>query len=159
MSSEKCYYDGYLINFSSGTGYPTIWVNGKNTLLHRYVWEKYNGEIPEGYEVHHKDKNRRNYSIDNLEIKSVKDHHRKHAIENDLGKNNKGKPKLYSSGCCKEPREVTLIKDDEEKTFYSINSASRFLGLKNSGQLCTALSKGRMVKGWRCLYGGTRKTI
>lgn len=37
MAAEKetCRYDGHKINFSSSSEYPTIFVNGKNVLLHR----------------------------------------------------------------------------------------------------------------------------
>ena len=37
-------------------------------LLHRVVWQKYNGDIPEGYNVQFKDGNRQNCDIDNLYI-------------------------------------------------------------------------------------------
>jgi hypothetical protein len=36
-------------------------------LLHRVVWEKHNGKIPKGFHIHHKDENRLNNEIDNLE--------------------------------------------------------------------------------------------
>jgi sugar lactone lactonase YvrE len=36
--------------------------------LHRYVWEFYNGKIPEGYQIHHKDKDKSNNDISNLEL-------------------------------------------------------------------------------------------
>ena len=36
--------------------------------LHRAVWEHYNGAIPAGYHVHHKDGNRANNEISNLEL-------------------------------------------------------------------------------------------
>ncbi len=35
--------------------------------LHRAVWEFHNGVIPDGYHIHHKDNNRLNNSIDNLD--------------------------------------------------------------------------------------------
>ena len=40
----------------------------KGVRLHRAVWEKHHGEIPEGYHVHHKDENRRNNEPENLEL-------------------------------------------------------------------------------------------
>ena len=46
-------YKGHLINKSSSTGYPTIWINGKNTLVHRLVWEEAHGSIPDDVEIHH----------------------------------------------------------------------------------------------------------
>lgn len=36
-------------------------------LLHRYTWEKLRGKIPDGYVVHHKDGNKLNNNIENLE--------------------------------------------------------------------------------------------
>ena len=36
--------------------------------LHRVVWEYHNGEIPEGYEIHHKDENTHNNDISNLNL-------------------------------------------------------------------------------------------
>lgn len=38
-----------------------------NGLLHRVVWEDHFGSIPEGYHIHHKDANRRNNHIENLQ--------------------------------------------------------------------------------------------
>lgn len=42
--------------------------------LHRVVWEYYKGKIPKGYEIHHKDKNKDNNSINNLQLVSKKEH-------------------------------------------------------------------------------------
>lgn len=38
----------------------------KRTLLHRDVYEFYNGEIPEGYDIHHIDEDKTNNKIENL---------------------------------------------------------------------------------------------
>lgn len=45
---------------------------------HRWVWEKKYGKIPKGYEIHHIDGNKRNNSIDNLELLTPKEHSAKH---------------------------------------------------------------------------------
>lgn len=47
--------------------------------LHRYIWEKHNGRIPENMCVHHKDCDRLNNSLDNLELKSKVEHTTMHA--------------------------------------------------------------------------------
>lgn len=39
---------------------------GKTVRLHRYFWEFYNGPIPEGYDVHHKNENKKCNCIANL---------------------------------------------------------------------------------------------
>lgn len=42
--------------------------------LHRVVWEHYNGTIPKGFHIHHKDHNSYNNSIENLELVSSWQH-------------------------------------------------------------------------------------
>ena len=46
--------------------------------MHRYVWEYYNGEIPSGYDIHHKDGNKANNDIENLEMIERKAHKKYH---------------------------------------------------------------------------------
>jgi len=55
-------------------------VNGER-LLHRQVWVKHNGNIPKGYEIHHKDGDWKNNKIDNLECVLKADHAREHLKE------------------------------------------------------------------------------
>ncbi len=47
--------------------------------LHRVVWEFYNGKIPKGYAVHHKDENPANNEISNLELMEEHSHLSLHA--------------------------------------------------------------------------------
>ena len=47
--------------------------------LHRFKWESMRGPIPKGFHVHHKDENKMNNSIYNLECLSPKDHGELHA--------------------------------------------------------------------------------
>lgn len=47
---------------------------GKRQQMHRYVWEKHFGEIPKGYDIHHKDHNRTNNDISNLELLTKSEH-------------------------------------------------------------------------------------
>jgi len=42
--------------------------DGNRELLHRYTWIFYNGLIPKGYDIHHKDYNKLNNKISNLGI-------------------------------------------------------------------------------------------
>ena len=46
--------------------------------LHRAVYEYYNGKIPKGLVVHHKDGNKENNDISNLELKTQKEHNKYH---------------------------------------------------------------------------------
>jgi hypothetical protein len=72
-------YDGMKWSLSSGyfRGYSR---KNNKVLLHRYIWKKYNGPIPKGMWVHHKDENKLNNDINNLQLISPSEHcslHRK----------------------------------------------------------------------------------
>lgn len=57
---------------NNGLGYLDIklWKSGKRVhrYVHRLVWQTFVGEIPAGYEVNHKDHNKANNSLSNLEL-------------------------------------------------------------------------------------------
>jgi hypothetical protein len=48
----------------------------KRNLLHRDVWEFYNGKIAEGFDIHHKDGDKENNCIGNLSLYSKSEHTR-----------------------------------------------------------------------------------
>ena len=47
--------------------------------LHREVWKAHYGDIPDGYEVHHKDQDRANNQIENLELMDGREHNSMHS--------------------------------------------------------------------------------
>ncbi len=49
---------------------------GDRHLLHRAIWEFYNGPIPNGWDVHHKDGNKTNNRLDNFECLPKAEHTR-----------------------------------------------------------------------------------
>ena len=55
--------------------------NGKRALLHRDMWEAAYGPIPNGYDVHHKDRDRLHNQLDNFELMDKSEHTRKHHAE------------------------------------------------------------------------------
>lgn len=92
--------DGVIINNRTGTalkhsvnnsGYCSVSLcnNGKNRKesIHRLVYETYIGDIPEGCVINHKDSNRKNNEISNLEVMTYSENI-KHGY---YSKNGKGK--------------------------------------------------------------------
>ncbi|MCK5018715.1 MAG: RtcB family protein [Candidatus Peribacteraceae bacterium] len=85
-------------------GYESIFNNdndiNKNIRTHRMVYEYFNGHV--GEVVHHKNHNRRDNSIDNLESMSIKEHGRYHGLERDTFRSDefkkKRKKKLLETG-------------------------------------------------------------
>lgn len=63
------------------TGYYSLSVSDR-CLMHRYVWEYFNGPIPDNFDVHHKDENKSNNDISNLEIMTKSDHTKLHGFKN-----------------------------------------------------------------------------
>lgn len=151
--AERIFYKGHLVNVSSSNGYPTIWDGKKNVLLHRIVWEEHFGKIPNGYQVHHKNRNRKDWSIDNLEMLKASEHARHHALEHELGKGNKGKLKLYSSGFCEGAKKVVISKGNESHLFNSVTDTAKFLGVSKISDVSRVLTgKRKTIHGWRCEY-------
>ena len=117
------------------------------------MWEKFNGPIPEGFEIHHKDENKTNYNIDNLELIEIKQHHKKHAIKNKLGHSNKGKTKDHISGCCTKKHPIIAEKNGEIRTYDCISSACKELNVHSACVWKILKGKRKTAKGWR-FYDG-----
>ena len=65
-------FDGLVFRRDKRTGY---YLNAKtHKRLHVYVWEYFNGEVPEGYHVHHADFDKSNNEPGNLVILPAKEH-------------------------------------------------------------------------------------
>lgn len=72
-------YDGLW--FGQTGKYKYLWhkrADKTSVSLHRYVWEKHNGPVPDGFVVHHKDHDNQNNDIANLELVESKEHARNH---------------------------------------------------------------------------------
>jgi hypothetical protein len=60
--------------------YPAIFLNGRNTHIHRLEWIKHYGEIPKTHVVHHKNGNKLDWNIENLQLVTRGEHisHHRH---------------------------------------------------------------------------------
>lgn len=47
--------------------------DGKRITMHKYIWEKHRGPVPDGFVIHHKDKDPKNNNIKNLELIPMKE--------------------------------------------------------------------------------------
>lgn len=99
-------------------------------MLHNYIWEKFNGKIPKGYEVHHIDLNKINNNIDNLMLLTPSEHTKLHSdLKNGSGMNKKVR--------CIETGEV----------FNSISELARLLGHHQSNISRYYIKEGRRLNG------------
>lgn len=53
--------------------------DGDRELMHRYVWRFYNGEIPSNHDIHHRNENKLDNRLENLELISKAEHTSKYS--------------------------------------------------------------------------------
>ena len=123
------FYEGHKVYMNGD--YPAIWMNNKTIHIHRLEWIKHHGKIPKGYIVHHRDENKFNWSIDNLELLSKSEHIRKH------------KDIVHRKGI-----KVIARKDELELTFDSIKQAAEFCKTYTSAIHRIFKGKQKQSKGW-----------
>lgn len=107
-------------------------MNNENCHVHRLEWEKYYGSIPEECIVHHKDENKLNWSIENLELLTRAEHTDAH--RDILGR--KGV-------------KVIATKDGLEICFDSIEQAAEFCGTYTCSIQRCFKNKQRVANGWQ----------
>ena len=156
------------IGTDNGNGYLMV---SKNKLIHRLIWECVNGEIPNGYDVHHIDKNKQNNSIYNLELiehsKHMSEHSKmfKHTYESKkkISEANKGfkhseesKKKMSESGKNKiftrqHKLNLSLSKKGENNAMYGkhhTEDTKRKIKEKNSKKVAQYTLDGNLIKIW-----------
>ena len=76
MNKKTQIFNGVKFTRDDETGY---YLNSTiRKRMHVYVWEFYNGKVPKGFEVHHKDFDRSNNDISNLQLMTATEHKRYH---------------------------------------------------------------------------------
>ena len=71
--------DGVDTEFGRGYLQDTGYVYVNHVPLHHLVWQKHYGKrVPKGYHIHHKDGNKTNNDIDNLQLLSANEHMKLH---------------------------------------------------------------------------------
>lgn len=131
----KQYFNGKSFTLDKQTGY----YKHANIFMHRYVWEFYNGKIPEGYEIHHKDLNRNNNKIENLECISTSDHRKLHA---DLLTDEQREWKRNNLAENARPKASEWHKSEEGRAWHTAQIAKQHqLGVFKHELICTNCGK------------------
>lgn len=78
---DRIVFEGKTYRLSGNYYRRNVWGSKGPSNLHRAVWEKDHGPVPEGCEIHHKDGNPFNNALDNLECVGISEHQRGHTLE------------------------------------------------------------------------------
>ena len=71
-------FEGFGV-YPDSKSYPCIWIGNHSVRIHVLLWERANGPKPPGHVVHHRDFDKTNYCLENLELVTESDHRRIHA--------------------------------------------------------------------------------
>lgn len=135
---------------------------GKKTAIHVAIWEHYNGPVPEGYLLHHKNGDRLNNDISNLECVTYSEHGKIH----NTGRNLEGHrhKHLYTHVCiqcgatyqnfrktktkyCREACEKKYLRDNKlhHEVRVCVICQSEYLANKyRKSQTCSATCRARL---------------
>lgn len=88
----ELWYDGKKFTLRNH-GYYSLTVDDRS-LMHRYIWEKEVGPIPEGWDIHHLDEDKANNVLSNFECLPKAEHTRKYSPHNN--QYTKGRKRIVS---------------------------------------------------------------
>jgi hypothetical protein len=113
---------------------------------HRLIWEKHFGPIPAGFHIHHKDGNKQNNDINNLEMINGKEHNRMEKINRPVEKDSIDKMIEKRAMNISEENTSPVFCVELNKSFNSIREAADELN-GTKGNICNALN-GRQKKAY-----------
>lgn len=105
----------------------------KGKRLHVAVWRFYNGDIPKGYHVHHKDQNRANNELDNLELVESYIHISRHSSSR----------VEYNQKHIKDMRELASEWHGSEagRAWHSVHAKETWENMPEHEYVCTSCGK------------------
>ena len=113
-NTNLAYCDGYKFRKDKHSGQWLCSTLCKR--LHIYIYEKYNGKIPKGMQVHHIDHNKDNNDISNLQLLTKKEHNRIHYEEMTEEEKEKRRQNLEKNA---RPKAIEWHKSEKGKEWHS----------------------------------------
>lgn len=133
-------------------------INGKTLLAHRVVWEEHHGPIPEGYHVHHKNGDKRDNRIENLEVLSPQDHSEHHNLKHPKTKTCVACGRTFTPPVSKRARAKTCNRECFRKHAKTFRGSAK-LSLDQYAEIVRRVEAGEMQKDLAAEFGVSRPAI
>lgn len=137
---------GYSYGGKVGNGYLkfTLSKNGieEHKRANRLVWEVFVGPIPDGYDIHHKNHNRQDNRLENLELILLSEHTKEHIDDRTNGA-------IKSNSI---PINQYTFDGELLATYNSATEASRILNINQSNISACCLGKRKSAGGYVWQY-------
>ena len=105
--------------------------------MHRYVWECNHGPIPDGMHVHHKDGDKANNNIDNLELLAASVHSKHHGKDNPWVGSEENREQLRAASELAKQWHASK----EGRNWHSKNAAQAWEKRKRESVVCQQCGK------------------
>ena len=126
--------DGYYVISSEKEG-------NYGKYLHRLIYEELYGEIPQGYVIHHKDHNKLNNCILNLQLMKRGEHSSLHNLNKKIPEKQRRNMVRYGTSVIEEwgglwflktiKKQIKTMKQLEEYTGITISTVASYLNRRN----------------------------
>jgi len=113
--------------------------------LHVAVWEHFNGLMPKGCEIHHRDHDRRNNDIENLECLTIAEHRKHHASDKPTKRKLEHLEKI-------RPKAADWHRSSEGRKWHSEHAARQIKSRDPHTRTCQACNKEFLTKSFKAKY-------
>lgn len=135
-NGDLAFFDGLHFRRDKRTGYflnSTI-----RKRLHVYVWEHYNGKVPKGHHVHHKDFDKNNNEIENLVLMSASEHQKLHGDSWDEERKEYARENLIDNA---RPKASEWHRSEEGRKWHSEHGKTVYANLPTRKFICSFCGK------------------
>ena len=140
-NGDLAIFDGLKFRRDKRTGY---YLNAKtHERLHRYVWAYYNGAIPEGCHIHHKDEDKNNNDPTNLVCVPGSVHTQYHSQKYANANHEKMLENLIVNAV---PKSKAWHRSEEGRAWHRRNAARTLLLQKQTEMVCDYCGKTYFAK-------------
>lgn len=131
-NKDLAVFDGKKFRLDKKTGYY-LKSTPPRARLHRYVWEYYNGKIEDGFHIHHKDEDKSNNELSNLEMIQSEKHLSYHGQINAVRNHDKLRDNIIKYAI---PKAKEWHSSEEGRNWHSMHQKETIASIQEKEYTC-----------------------